>query len=82
MVELNFTKEVRMHMKYSKRMMKNLPRLIKEQGYDGSVAKCNLETLSGRHLWNVQKGHATITIEKLEEVANEIGVDFMDFFKK
>ena len=71
-----------MHMKYSNRVKKNLPKLCNEQGYITTVSACNLESISGRHIWNVTKGHATITIEKLEEVANEIGVDLLDFFKK
>ena len=67
---------------YNQRLKRNLMPVIHEHGFSTSQSTCDLKSVGWRHLWNVQKGRATITVATLEALADEIGADFLEFFKE
>ena len=67
---------------YEERMRRNIRAVIIEHGFRPHATKRTLNSIAPRHLWNVERGLAQITVHKLEEIANEIGADFLEFFRK
>ena len=65
---------------YSQRLQRNIVPVIESHGFNIRQETCNLTSVSWRHVWNVSKGRAGITVQRLESIADEIGADFMDFF--
>jgi transcriptional regulator with XRE-family HTH domain len=59
-----------------------LIKVINAAGFEMKHKERTLASLSARHLWNVERGYASLTIDKLEAVADEIGVDMLEFFKE
>jgi transcriptional regulator with XRE-family HTH domain len=67
---------------YEARLKRNLRPVIEAQGYQLISNTTVLESISVRHIWNVERGLATMTVQMLEKVADEIGVDFLEFFRE
>ena len=42
----------------------------------------DLKAITSRHIANIVTGASNITVNKLEEIADEIGADFLEFFKE
>ena len=63
-------------------MRVNLRPIIEGQGFKIDNKTRTLDSISARHIWNVERGKAHITVQKLQDIANEIGVDMLDFFDK
>lgn len=66
---------------YNERMRRNFKAVLEKHGVNMTSRDSGLKSISSRHIHNVIKGQATITVKTLEEVADEIGADMMDFFK-
>ena len=66
---------------YSERMRRNLKPMVEAHGFNVSRGGFNLTSVSFRHFWNVTKGKAGITVELLEAIADETGLDMLDFFQ-
>ena len=66
---------------YEERMRRNLRPLIEEAGFDISPSRHELKSISPRHLYSVEKGEAQISLKLLEAVADETGIDMLDFFQ-
>jgi hypothetical protein len=64
------------------RLRRNLRKVIEAHGTAVRSRNFELESLSYKHLFNIENGIATISVAKLEEVADEIGADFLDFFRE
>jgi hypothetical protein len=67
---------------YLERLRRNIRPVIEDHGFQLISNTKVLKSISGRHIHNVVKGDADITVGMLEAVADEIGADMMDFFKK
>ena len=67
---------------YKERLRRNIRQVITEHGVKLHSRNRVLESIGARHLHNVEKGLAAITVDKLEEIADEIGADFLDFFRE
>jgi hypothetical protein len=67
---------------YVQRVRRNLRPVIIEHGFEVKAKERTLESISPRHLWNVERGLASMSIDKLEEVADEIGADMIEFFRE
>jgi transcriptional regulator with XRE-family HTH domain len=65
---------------YVQRLRRNIRRVIDASGIKTTANLVPLKSISARHLYNVEHGVASITVDKLEEIADEIGADFLDFF--
>lgn len=67
---------------YEQRLRRNLLPVIQDHGFTAGQSNCTVTSVSWRHVWNVSKGKATITVATLEALADEIGADFLEFFKE
>ena len=67
---------------YTQRMRRNLRPVIEEHGFKLISNTPVLKSISTRHLWNVERGLAKISVDVLEAIADEIGADFLEFFRK
>ena len=67
---------------YTRRLRQNLRPVIEAHGFKLISNTPVLKSISTRHLWNVERGLAKITVDVLENIADEIGADFLDFFKE
>jgi transcriptional regulator with XRE-family HTH domain len=67
---------------YKERLRRNLRNVITEHGVKLHSRDRVLASIGARHIYNVEKGIATITVDKLEEIADEIGADMLDFFRE
>ena len=67
---------------YEQRMRRNIRAVIEEHGFTLHSKDRTLESIGPRHLWNVERGIAKISVSKLEEIADEIGADFLEFFRE
>ena len=63
-------------------MRRNLRAVITEHGVKLHATERVLDSVSPRHIFNVERGLATISVNMLETIADEIGADFLDFFRK
>ena len=59
-------------------LQSNLRRLIERQGLKFSRG---LQCISSKQLYRVVKGDADITVGKLGDIANEIGIELTEFFE-
>ena len=67
---------------YLERLRRNLRPVIEDHGVTLISNTKVLESISPRHIHNVVKGDADMTVGMLEAVADEIGADMMDFFRE
>ena len=67
---------------YVQRMHRNIRKVITEHGFKLHSTQNVLKSITARHLWNVERGIANITLNKLEDIADEIGADMLDFFRE
>lgn len=67
---------------YEARLRRNLRPVIEEHGVKMVRHDSKMKSISWRHIWNVEKGHTSMTIGMLESVADEIGADFLEFFRE
>jgi transcriptional regulator with XRE-family HTH domain len=67
---------------YSERMRRNLRSVITEHGFEVKAKDRTLKSISPRHLWNIERGLTKVSVDKLEAIADEIGADFLEFFRK
>lgn len=67
---------------YLERLRRNLRPVIEDHGVTLIANTKVLESISTRHIHNIVKGDADMTVGMLEAVADEIGADMMDFFKE
>ena len=65
--------------KYTDRLCKNFQPVIESQGF---IFNRGLENMTRRQMYRVRKGQSSITISKLQTIADESGVDMMEFFRK
>jgi hypothetical protein len=65
--------------KYEDRLRKNLQPVIESQGF---IFNRGLVNMTRRQLYRVRKGQSSITVQKLQKIADEIGVDMLVFFRK
>jgi transcriptional regulator with XRE-family HTH domain len=80
MIELEYNKQE--ETMYEQRLRHNLRPVIERHGVRLISNTQSLESISGRHIWNIEKGIATITVKTLEAVADEIGADMLEFFEE
>ena len=67
---------------YLARVRRNIRPVIEEHGVTLIANTKVLESISTRHIHNIVKGDADVTVGMLEAVADEIGADLMDFFRE
>ena len=67
---------------YRERLRRNLRKVIGEHGHKLHSTERTLESVSPRHIWNVERGIANISVNVLENIADEIGADFLEFFRE
>jgi len=67
---------------YRERLRRNLRIVIREHGHKLHSTERTLESVSPRHIWNVERGIANISVNVLENIADEIGADFLEFFRE
>jgi hypothetical protein len=67
---------------YQQRLRRNLKPVITDHGVTLTAQDSTLESISARHIFNVVNGHATVTVATLEALADEIGADFLEFFRE
>lgn len=67
---------------YEARMRRNIRAVIEEHGFQLHSKERTMESIGPRHLWNVERGLSQISVNKLEEIADEIGADFLEFFRE
>jgi len=67
---------------YLERLRRNLRPVIQEHGVTLIANTKVLESISTRHIHNIVKGDADMTVGMLEAVSDEIGADMMDFFRE
>ena len=67
---------------YEERMRRNIRAVIEEHGFVLHSKYRTMKSIGPRHLWNVERGLAKVTVSKLEEIADEIGADFLEFFRE
>jgi hypothetical protein len=65
---------------YTARLRRNIMPVVAAHGFPTSMREWAVDCVSWRHVWNVSKGRATITVDTLQQLAEEIGADFLDFF--
>jgi transcriptional regulator with XRE-family HTH domain len=65
---------------YVPRLRKNLKKLIDERSPFPFWRGLNCTT--PRHLTKVHRGESKISVDKLVEIADELEVDLLDFFKE
>lgn len=63
---------------YPDRLRKNFKPLIEKQGFTFSR---DLKSITRRQLYRIHSGQSDVTLGKLQTIADEIGVDLLDFFK-
>jgi transcriptional regulator with XRE-family HTH domain len=64
---------------YPDRVRKNLQPVIESQGF--TFAR-DLRSITRRQLYRIRSGQSSVTLEKLQMIADEIGVDLLEFFKR
>lgn len=67
---------------YRQRLARNIRPVIESHGFVIDHKRRTLKSISPRHIWNVENGKTTIRVDKLEDIADEIGADFLDFFRE
>jgi transcriptional regulator with XRE-family HTH domain len=67
---------------YVERVRRNLRPVITEHGVKLHSRDRVLESIGARHLWNVERGIANISLDLLERIADEIGADMLEFFRE
>lgn len=67
---------------YNERLRRNFRKVIKEHGVEIRAKENFLESISARHVHNIANGTSSINVKKLEEIADEIGADMLDFFRE
>ncbi len=67
---------------YTERLRRNLRNVITEHGFEVKAKERTLMSISPRHVWNIERGLTKVSVEKLEQVADEIGCDFLEFFRE
>jgi transcriptional regulator with XRE-family HTH domain len=65
--------------KYDERLRKNIQPVIEAQGF---IFNRGLQNMTRRQLYRIRKGQSSVTIQKLQKIADEIGVDMTVFFRK
>jgi hypothetical protein len=64
---------------YEARIRKNIKPVIESQGF---IFNRGLQSITRRQAYRVKKGQSSITVQKLQTIADEVGVDMMEFFRK
>jgi transcriptional regulator with XRE-family HTH domain len=64
---------------YNDRVRKNLQPVVESKGF--TFAR-DLQSITRRQLYRIRSGQSSVTIQKLQMIADEIGVDLLDFFKR
>jgi transcriptional regulator with XRE-family HTH domain len=64
---------------YRLRIQKNIQPVCEAKGF--SFAR-GLQNCTRRQLYRIRSGQASVTLEKLQTIADEIGVDMLEFFRK
>jgi transcriptional regulator with XRE-family HTH domain len=67
------------HPDYEARIRKNIQPVVESAGL--SFAR-DLQSITRRQLYRIRKGQASVTIQKLQQIADELGVDLLEFFRK
>ena len=67
---------------YTERLRRNFRKVIEKHGFPQTSRVSGLESITSRHVHNVVTGSSNINVFKLEEVADEIGADMMEFFEE
>jgi transcriptional regulator with XRE-family HTH domain len=67
---------------YTARLRRNLRPVIEEHGFKLISNTPVLKSISVRHIWNVERGLSKISVNLLEDIADEIGADFLEFFRE
>ena len=67
---------------YAERLKRNFRPVIEEHGFEIQHNVRTLESISPRQVWNIVNGKTTIKMDKLEAIADEIGADMLEFFRK
>ena len=67
---------------YNERLRRNFRKVIEAHGFKIHSKEKFLESISARHVHNIADGSSNINIAKLEAIADEIGADFLEFFKE
>jgi transcriptional regulator with XRE-family HTH domain len=67
---------------YEQRLRRNLRPILEEHGIRLTHAGRQLESVGARHIWNIERGLATMTVKMLESIADEIGADMLEFFRE
>jgi hypothetical protein len=64
---------------YQARIRRNIEPVIQSQGF--TFAR-DLKSCTRRQLYRIRSGQSSVTIQKLQSIADEIGVDMMEFFQR
>jgi hypothetical protein len=67
---------------YIKRLQRNIRAVMEENGFKVHSRNFPLKTLSYRQLRHIETGFTGTTLHKLQDVADEIGVDMLEFFRE
>jgi len=67
---------------YNQRLQRNFRQVMIDHGVKIDPKERFLESISPRHVHNIANGDSNITVKKLELIADEIGADMLEFFKK
>jgi transcriptional regulator with XRE-family HTH domain len=67
---------------YTQRLRRNIRKVIEEHGHSVKAKDRTLTSVSPRHIWNIERGLTNPSVQKLEEIADEIGADFLEFFRE
>ena len=63
---------------YPDRLRRNIQPVIEGKGFSFTRG---LQSMTRRQLYRIRSGQSSVTVGKLQEIADEIGVDLLDFFK-
>lgn len=63
---------------YPDRLRKNFRKQIEAKGF--TFAR-DLKSITRRQMYRIHSGQSDVTVSKLQSIADEIGVDLLDFFK-
>jgi len=66
------------HPNYSDLLRKNLKNVIES---NGGVMYRGLKSMTSRQLYRIHTGESNVTVGKLNLIADELGIDMMEFFR-
>jgi transcriptional regulator with XRE-family HTH domain len=67
---------------YVERLRRNLRPVIESHGFRIVSNTHVLDSISVRQIWNIERGISVPNVQTLEAIADEIGADFLDFFRE